>query len=103
MPQGMGFWDYQTDQQLQQDNQNYVNNRQDSQIAQKGVVRIAAQDGKQWKTSLWADQNFMNLNGPSVLTGTQIYEVQTQIFSDRTPASVRIPGTSVYTTVEVAQ
>jgi hypothetical protein len=41
IPEGMGFWDYINDDQLNRDNANYVKNRNDREIAQAGTVRIS--------------------------------------------------------------
>jgi hypothetical protein len=41
MPEGMGFWDYFTDEQLNHDNEVYPKNRSDREIMKKGTIRVS--------------------------------------------------------------
>jgi hypothetical protein len=102
MPEGMGFWDYINDAQLDHDNSIYPVNRRDRDMMQKGVVRVATNNSAGEKSTLVADQNFMSLKFVSQLTGVVIPEpayVGTLDFSS--VKSIRIPGTNVNASVIV--
>ena len=50
MPKGMGFWDYQNDAQLARFDKLYPKDRQDSEFAQTGSVRVASYQNGAWTT-----------------------------------------------------
>jgi hypothetical protein len=101
MSQGMGFWDYQNDAQLRHDNEVYPVDRRDSELAQKGTVRVASYAAGSWTTFLVGGRDTMPTDAaPLQPTGGSEMLL---MFSDdaRTalPAVVRIPGTRVYANV----
>ena len=56
MPEGMGFWDYQDEYQLQRDAEKYDRTRKDRDVMQKGTIRVTSGAGA---TQLIKDQYFM--------------------------------------------
>ena len=100
MPAGMGFWDYQSDDQVNRDNQNYGLHKRDAEIAQKGTIRLASAEHGSWATSQWQNRDVMSLAFETTFAGTMTKD--TELFTSiiaPAPARVRIPGTSVYTPV----
>ena len=95
MDEGMGFWDYVTDAQVDRDNSIYPTHRKDAEIAQKGTVRIASFRNGQWATDLLAGQNVMHLGFESNMTGRVVSEVAPLSTNVVVPNTLRIPGTSV--------
>jgi hypothetical protein len=95
MPEGMGFWDLQTDDQVEHDNQVYVADHKDREIAQKGTIRMVTYAGQKWASTLLSDRDFMSLGFESKALGTPIQE-PFHPFSGMTPERVRIPGTTSY-------
>jgi hypothetical protein len=95
MPEGMGFWDMQSQAQVDRDSKIYAANKRDRDIAQKAAVRIA-QAGS--TSNLMADQEFMPLGFVREMSGTVVPEIQPEI-SGPIPSRVRIPGTTVYVDV----
>lgn len=101
MPEGMGFWDYINDTQIDHDNQLYPVDHQDREIMQKGTVRVSSFNGGNWGTTLLANQSFMSLGFENALKGTVVHEpVRLSIMTVHQPARVRIPGTNAYVTAE---
>jgi hypothetical protein len=97
MVEGMGFWDYQTDAQLNHDNQTYPVERTDRSEMQKGTIRIAGLSGSTVRGGEIASQDFMFLNdsNPGVLaslTSKQEEETSPAVLKNLT--SIRIPGTA---------
>jgi hypothetical protein len=90
MPEGMGFWDYQNDQQLEHDNSVYPVNHRDSEIAQLGSLRLATAGSS---SSVLANQRVMPLGFDSLVPGAQSEEF-TAVSAHTLPASVRVPGTN---------
>lgn len=98
MPEGMGFWGYENDAQLERDNANYPVNRRDRDMMQKGDIRVAqvSVDGT-IKSGLIKNEQFM--------LGTHDFrDVNFSIVSSRGhtkslgfPKSVKIPGTNFRT------
>ncbi|MGZ3690880.1 MAG: hypothetical protein ACXVAX_05230 [Pseudobdellovibrio sp.] len=97
MPEGMGFWDYISDSQIEQDAQNYPVNRTDRDVMQKGVVRVAKFSGS-WNTSLVGNQDFMNLQVDQQIIGPEIAEPVMKM-EPVDISRVRIPGTNAYVEV----
>jgi hypothetical protein len=101
MPKGMGFWDMQSEEQVRRDGANYTAHKRDSEIAQKGTVRVGANDGSAWIASLVADRDFMPLDATVLSTVEMPAEFFAPTFQSLTvPASVRVPGTNAYVSVE---
>lgn len=95
MPEGMGFWGYETDAQLEHDNEVYVINRRDSEIMQRGDIRVAefASAGG-LRSGLIQGENYMLLSHDDRVALTGIEKAMD--FGDMPmPASVRLPGTNV--------
>ncbi|MCC6277812.1 MAG: hypothetical protein IT289_07865 [Oligoflexia bacterium] len=100
MPEGMGFWDYVSDDQLARDNSVYPVNRKDREIAQKGPIRVAHRQGDQWIVSVVADQDFMLLNGTKpgfVSKPTRVFHNVREPINPfvELPVSVTLPGTTI--------
>lgn len=57
MPEGMGFWGFESDAQLDRDNQIYPVNRRDADIAQRGSIRVAQVAGHSVKSGLIKDED----------------------------------------------
>lgn len=94
MPRGMGFWDYQTDAQLNHDNSIYGTHRNDSEIAQKGTIRFSQVQQGQWTTVLVGDQSEMSLEHVATLHGPVLAEPSIVMSRTSLPAKIRIPGTN---------
>jgi hypothetical protein len=98
MPQGMGFWDYFTDEQLDKDNEIYPVNKKDSEIMKKGVIRVATPVNGTWTSNLVADQDYMLVGfakpGFSNM-GRVMKNVHTPMVEAVLPTTVHLPGTSV--------
>jgi hypothetical protein len=100
MPEGMGFWDYQNDTQLNHDNAIYPINRKDREIMQKGEVRVSSASATgTWNSKIVSGESFLNFNlmlkPTSIRSGYEVFQVNPQ-----RPARVRIVGTSVYAPVK---
>jgi hypothetical protein len=101
MGQGMGFWDMQSDEQVIRDGHNYSAHKRDSEIAQKGQIRVSSFSGGNWTSGLIANRDFMLLSAePANFITTE--EVQTFNVDDfaPAPATVRVPGTNATVSVE---
>lgn len=98
MDEGMGFWDYLTDEQLEHDNEVYPVNKKDREIMQKGSVRVASLESGDWKTKVLTDLDFMSLDG-EFKTGRVIEEPELDVPAVK-PTQVRLPGTALYLPVE---
>lgn len=99
MPEGMGFWDYQTDEQLAHDNKIYPKNRQDREIAQKGIIRKTQNLNQGPVSILLSEQTAMPLD-ESEITGPITHEVvntRSLQFMLRPMMKIRIPGTTFET------
>jgi hypothetical protein len=93
MPEGMGFWDYLSDDQIERDAVNYPAHRQDREVAQKGTIRVAL-SGRD--TSLLSGRDFMSLAFEPRLLGTPVVESFAIQAESAQPSRVRVPGTNVY-------
>lgn len=103
MPSGMGFWDYQSDDQVNHDGDIYPTDRKDSEIAQKGTIRIASYSGTGWRMSLLGDQKVLPLDFDSNLIGTFVPEIFPMVFQGPLPKTIRVPGTRAYVNVRGGQ
>ena len=94
MGEGMGFWDYISDDQLDRDNANYPQDRSDREEMQKGSIRTAGLLNGAIASGVMTSRDFMFPDGrdPGTLStiSTLVYEKQSPL-----PESVRIPGTKV--------
>jgi hypothetical protein len=95
MPEGMGFWDLQTDEQVEYDNEIYVVDHTDREIAQKGTIRMVTYTGQKWASTLLSGRDFMSLGFESNIHGISTPEPM-HLFSGSSPNRVRVPGTTVY-------
>ncbi len=100
MPEGMGFWDYVTDEQLDHDNAIYPVNKKDREIAQTGTVRASHFFGGAWGSHLIADQNYMVLgmaypgfSNPGRVAVSPKFTMN-PLDAAKMPMMVRIPGTT---------
>lgn len=96
MPEGMGFWDYISDDQLSRDNEVYPRDRQDREIAQKGTIRVAISNGTSWTSALYGQRDFMSLGFAPLILGEPMMELFSVETSPELPARVRVPGTNVF-------
>lgn len=95
MPEGMGFWDYLTDEQLTHDNSIYGVNRKDREIMQKGKMRVTALVKGAWQSTVMEGQDFMTLDRELDLSQAQWGRENFSRWAKK-PAEIRIPGTSIY-------
>lgn len=100
MPAGMGFWDYQTVDQVNHDNSLYTKNHRDADIAQKGTIRMVSKVGKDWNSSLLAGRDVMSLAFETTTKGVLVPEPVATRSMRPLPTRVRIPGTTAYVSVE---
>lgn len=97
MAEGMGFWDYQNDAQLQHDNSIYPVTKTDREIMQKGIVRVSSVINGKWDSKLAENQEFLTLDRDIDLSNAK---VDREAFSNAAPpSSVRIVGTNVHVKV----
>jgi hypothetical protein len=97
MPAGMGFWDYKDNAQLDRDDNLYVEHHQDSEIAQKGTIRMVTSASGQWKSTLLSNKDFMSLAFETSVTGTVVQETYSQIMSVKSfDAWIQVPGTKAF-------
>jgi hypothetical protein len=102
MSEGMGFWDYQNDEQLKRDNQRYPQNKMDREEMQKGTIRIAGLLNGKIASSLLSGRDFMYSDGRDA--GTLTNRLRSTENAERftptsIPSTVRIPGTNESVTV----
>ncbi len=96
MPEGMGFWDFQNDEQLSHDNSIYGVNRKDREIMQKGKMRVTALVKGSWQSTLLEDQDFMTLDRDSLDLSQAKWGRENFSRSAVKPKTLRISGTGVY-------
>ena len=105
MPEGMGFWDYVSDDQIARDNQNYVTDHKDRELAQKGTIRMVTQVSGAWTSTLLSNRDFLPLTFELSVMGTPVPETFTveSFFAENatrvSPTRVRVPGTNAYVTM----
>lgn len=94
MPEGMGFWDYQNQQQLSRDNAAYPVNREDREIAQNGDIRVALRNAQgQIASGLIRNVEFMFLTGDTRQPEMNAVVVPGQVDGNVNVDEVRLPGT----------
>lgn len=99
MPEGMGFWDFQSDEQLDHDNSIYGVNRKDREIMQKGKMRITALMKGGWQSTILEGQDFMTLDRDTSDLSQAKWGRENFHRSVEKPKSIRIPGTGIYESV----
>lgn len=96
MPEGMGFWGFESDAQLDHDNEIYPVHKRDSEIMQHGSIRVAQVSDDKVKSGLMEQQDYIYLTHD---TRPVIFGKEPKV-SDKMvmplPASVRVPGTNVH-------
>lgn len=94
MLEGMGFWGYESDEQIARDAEVYPVNRNDSEIAQRGDIRVGYADQGSIKSGLIKDEEFMFLSHDNrSIQASRPSHMKAR--PSRLPTSVRIPGTNV--------
>jgi hypothetical protein len=95
MPQGMGFWGYESDEQLDRDNARYPHDRNDSEQAQKGDIRVAVKDATGAKSGVIQSVDYMLLvkdnRAVKAAKSAPVLKMNLPL-----PKSVRIPGTNAF-------
>jgi len=104
MTSGMGFWDYQSDEQINHDNSIYPVDHQDSEIAQKGSVRLADFSGGSLTSSRLDNRSVMALSFENEIRGKRVATTNNP-HREKTaravvPTVIRVPGTNAYVHVE---
>ena len=99
MAQGMGFWDYVSDTQIDHDGQIYPVNRRDSEVAQKGTIRMVEFTKGGWTSQLLGDRDAMNLGFSLDVMGTPVPEMVSTAMPRDFSNHIRIPGTAAYVDV----
>lgn len=100
MPDGMGFWDYISDEQLNHDNEVYPKDKQDAEIKQKGTIRLAFNSQSQWVSGLISNQDVMIFDHKSPIQPDSFTLLNEEFSASTQPESVhmiRIPGTNAHT------
>jgi hypothetical protein len=100
MDKGMGFWDFITEDQVKRDGDLYQAHRRDSEIAQKGTMRIANYAGA-WKTGLVTGRDVMAIGFETAFKGTLLaapIELEAPTYGPA-PARIRVPGTNSFVDV----
>ena len=59
LPEGLGFWDVQSQAQLDHDNALYAKDKRDTEIEQKGTIRVATYGPNGWNSQLLSNQQFI--------------------------------------------
>ncbi len=100
MSAGLGFWDFQTDEQLNKDNDAYPINKRDADMAQLGSVRIAVGSRANVQTGIVDNLKFMGLGFDPTLPifrASQLSAESDLLFqhdSVSIPDQITLPGTS---------
>lgn len=109
MVEGMGFWDYQNDAQLERDNKAYVKNKTDRDVMQKGAIRFTQFLGGKKTSGTFANRDFMFLDTRRfAVTEADLAAPGETILAEEEaalplPERIRIPGTNRYLPVLVRQ
>ncbi len=94
MPEGMGFWGYESDAQLARDNSVYPTHRRDSEIMQRGDLRVAQLTNGILKSGMIKGEQFMLLTHDDRPVKF-VSAAKTRKLNLPMPSEVRIPGTKV--------
>jgi hypothetical protein len=107
IPEGMGFWDFLNNDQLERDNKKYPVDRKDREMMQKGSIRMAESIGGKFRTGILHDLDFM-FGGVDHYSLQKISEDKSRtkeietisrvelLENIRFPLRARIPGTETY-------
>lgn len=98
MGDGMSFWGFESDAQLERDNEIYPVNRRDADIAQRGNIRVAQVENTEVKSGLIVDQEYMLLTHDArpVTFVSEKAAPAPKSKASKGPLSVRIPGTKTF-------
>lgn len=92
MPEGMGFWGFESDEQLRIDNERYPTHRRDSEIMQKGDIRVAQKTSAGIRGGLITGVEYMLLvkdnRGFKATKSAPVRKLNLEA-----PKSIRVPGT----------
>lgn len=99
MPEGMGFWDYQSDQQIARDAIIYPRDRDDREVMQKGSVRVAGTANGHLGAQVFSGLDFFYVN--ELTTSGSLrpervrdgYEPESPVAKAPLAGVARIPGT----------
>ena len=96
IPQGMGFWDYLNDEQLEHDNEIYPIDKMDSEQMQQASIRVAGNVNGATVSNLMPIRFFMFMDGrdPGMLSASSVISTVTHKKSVL-PGAIRIPGTRI--------
>jgi hypothetical protein len=94
MPEGMGFWGFESDAQLDRDNANYPVNRRDSEEAQKGDIRIAQASLGVVKSGMMRGMDFMLVTHDDRSVTLSAPVANSSKMFIQAPQSIRVPGTN---------
>lgn len=97
MPEGMGFWGFISDEQLNRDNEHYPIDRRDADQAQTGDIRVAQVQGDKILSGLMKDQHYLVLSHDG--RNVDFDHNKSSDFDKGTrelALKIRIPGTKVY-------
>jgi hypothetical protein len=99
LPEGLSFWSYLNNQQLDHDNSIYPVDRKDREIMQQGTIRVSSQTSGTWSSSLLTNQDFLRFGAHSHSAVGQLVPGATEksVNGVEVPASVRIIGTAFST------
>lgn len=100
MPLGMGFWDMQSEEQVARDADLYSSHKRDSEIAQKGTIRVSSFASGSWSSGLIPNRDFMLLSAEPVTALVKESVAPFALEFAPLPAFVRVPGTAGYVSVE---
>ena len=95
MPEGMGFWGYESDEQLDTDNERYPSHKRDSEIMQKGDIRVAVKDTGASRSGLITGVDFMLLTKDNRAVKAA-RTTATMKLNLPMPKTIRIPGTNTF-------
>jgi hypothetical protein len=97
MPEGMGFWDYQNDEQLDRDNRTYPVERKDRTQMQKGHIRVATAQAGKATSGLLENVDFMFLTQDVRKANTKAKDPSQNSFErvSALPEALTLPGTRI--------
>jgi hypothetical protein len=96
MPDGMGFWGYMSDAQIERDNRIYPVNRRDADMAQIGDIRTAELNGKSLLSGLIKSEDYMLLTYDERIVVYDNGPVPRNLAPlSPAPLKIRVPGTNV--------
>ena len=96
MPEGMGFWGLETDAQLDRDNSVYPIHRRDSEIMQKGSIRVAQVSSNKVQSGLIKLETYMLLEHDDRVVDYSAKRSMPNKMDIPLPQSIRVPGTKIF-------